>query len=133
MMDQLEARNYLRAKMGRIPATLIVLGAGFCLLCGLIGQSYGEAVLEINAGRGGRMVVIGSRDTVTIDPRQAMMREADILRMIVFGATEKEFKVIHAALGAGLANGTLKPVVGCELPLAEAAEAHHDIMEKKSN
>jgi len=56
MMDQLEARNYLRAKRGRIRATLIVLGAGFCLLCGLIGQSYGDAVLEINAGRGGQPI-----------------------------------------------------------------------------
>ncbi len=98
-----------------------------------------ELLANVNLGRdlqilatGGRVVVIGSRGTVTIDPRHAMMKEADILGMTVFGATEKEFKAIHAALVAGLANGTLTPVVGRELPLAEAARAHHDIMEKKA-
>ncbi len=48
------------------------------------------------------------------------------------GTTDQEFRVIHAALGAGLANGTLTPVVGQDMPLAEAARAHHDIMEKKA-
>jgi thiol-disulfide isomerase/thioredoxin len=56
MMSQLGARNYLRAKTGRIPATLIVLGVWFCLLCRLIGQSYGGAVPEVNAGRGGQPI-----------------------------------------------------------------------------
>jgi thiol-disulfide isomerase/thioredoxin len=56
MMGQLEARNYLRAKTGRIPATLTVLAAGFCLICGLIGPSYGGAVPEVNAGRGGQPI-----------------------------------------------------------------------------
>jgi len=30
---------------------------------------------------------------------------------------------------AGLENGTLRPVVGRELPLAEAARAHKEILE----
>ena len=104
---------------------------GVDVICELLANVNLDRDLEILA-TGGRVVVIGSRGTVTIDPGHAMMREADILGMIVFGATEKEFKAIHAALGAGLANGTLKPVVGCELPLAEAAKAHHDIMGKKA-
>jgi NADPH2:quinone reductase len=98
-----------------------------------------ELLANVNLGRdlevlatGGRVVVIGSRGTVTLDPRQTMAREAEILGMIIFGATEKEFTAIHAALVAGLANGTLRPVVGRELPLSEAAQAHHDIMEKKA-
>lgn len=35
---------------------------------------------------------------------------------------------IFAAIGAGLRNGTLQPVVGTELPLAEAMEAHCRVM-----
>ena len=36
---------------------------------------------------------------------------------------------IHAALVAGLENGTLRPVIGKELPLAEAPQAHRAVME----
>jgi NADPH2:quinone reductase len=36
---------------------------------------------------------------------------------------------IHAALIAGLENRTLNPVVGRELPLADAARAHEAVME----
>jgi len=35
---------------------------------------------------------------------------------------------IHAAIGAGLANGTLRPVVGQELPLKEAVRAHEAVL-----
>ena len=44
-------------------------------------------------------------------------------------ASEREMAGIHAALGAGLENGTLRPVVRKELPLAEAAQAHQAVME----
>ena len=98
-----------------------------------------ELLANVNLGHdleilatGGRIAVIGSRGTVTVDPRFTMMKEATIVGMTVWGATDKEVRAIYAALGAGLANGTLTPVVGRELPLAEAARAHHDIMEKKA-
>ena len=104
---------------------------GVDLICELLADVNLDRDLEILATRG-RVVVIGSRGTVTIDPRRTMMQESDIRGMTIFGATDQEFREIHAALGAGLANGTLKPVVGRELPLAEAAQAHRDIMEKKA-
>jgi NADPH2:quinone reductase len=78
---------------------------------------------------GGRVVVIGSRNTVEIDPRTAMGREAVILGMTLFNASDKELKAMHAAFVAGLENGTLRPVVSREVPLAEAASAHHAVME----
>jgi len=52
MIDKSGARTYLRAMAGR-SATIIVVVAAFCLLWGLIGQSYAGAVQEANAGRGG--------------------------------------------------------------------------------
>jgi NADPH2:quinone reductase len=36
---------------------------------------------------------------------------------------------IHAALGVGLEDGTLKPIVGKEVPLANASRAHREVME----
>ncbi len=78
---------------------------------------------------GGRVVVVGSRGRVEIDPRKAMMREAAILGMTLYNASAKELDSMHAAFVAGLENGTLRPVVSVELPLAEAAKAHHMVME----
>ena len=80
-------------------------------------------------GKGGRVVVIGSRGEVQINPRDLMRRDAAVLGMALLNTSEDEMASIHAALGAGLANGTLTPVVGKELPLAEAAQAHHLVIE----
>ena len=77
----------------------------------------------------GRVVVVGNRGRVEIDARQAMGRDAAILGMTLFNATDADVASIHAALGAGLANGTLTPVIGREFPLAEAALAHEAVME----
>ena len=77
----------------------------------------------------GRVVVVGNRGKTEIDARQAMGRDAAILGMTLFNVTEAEFVEIHAALIAGLTNGTLNPVVGREFPLGEAARAHEAVME----
>ena len=77
----------------------------------------------------GRVVVVGNRGRVEIDARQAMGRDAAILGMTLFNATDADVASIHAALGAGLTNGALTPVIGREFPLAEAARAHQAVME----
>jgi NADPH2:quinone reductase len=81
---------------------------------------------------GGRVVVIGSRGRVEIDPRTAMGKEAAILGMTLYNASENELASMHAAFGEGLENGTLRPVVSRELPLAAAAAAHHAVLEASS-
>jgi NADPH:quinone reductase len=95
-----------------------------------------EMLANVNLGRdlailatGGRVVVVGSRGTVEINPRDLMGRDAAVMGMLLFNASEKELLRIHAALLSGLDNGTLKPVIGRTLPLAEAARAHHAVME----
>jgi NADPH2:quinone reductase len=77
----------------------------------------------------GRVVVVGNRGKTEIDARQAMGRDAAILGMTLFNVNEVDFIEIHAALIAGLTNGTLNPVVGREIPLAEATRAHEGVME----
>jgi NADPH2:quinone reductase len=79
--------------------------------------------------KGGRVVVIGSRGRVEIDPRGAMGRDASIHGMSLLNAAAGELASIHAALVAGLENKTLRPVVGRELPLADAPRAHKAVME----
>ncbi|MBF0506449.1 MAG: NADPH:quinone reductase [Nitrospirae bacterium] len=99
-----------------------------------------EMLANVNLGKdlgalafNGRVVVIGSRGTVEIDPRVAMGFNAAILGMSVLNAGEHELFSIHAALAAGLENGTLRPVIGREFPLSDAARAHHEIMETNAN
>ena len=77
----------------------------------------------------GRIVIIGSRGRVEIDPRVAMGKEASILGMTLYNAGEKDLESMHAAFVAGLSNGTLVPVVSREIPLAEAATAQHAVLE----
>lgn len=77
----------------------------------------------------GRVVVIGNRGTIEIDPRAAMGKDSSILGMSLFNASDEERAGIHAALAAGLENGTLRPVVGQKMPLAEAARAHEAVLE----
>jgi NADPH2:quinone reductase len=81
---------------------------------------------------GGRIVVIGSRGPVQIDPRDTMIRDAAILGMLLSLTPEHDLKAIHSALFAGLANGTLRPVVGKEIPLAEAPKAHREVFESSA-
>ena len=76
----------------------------------------------------GRVVVIGNRGRVDIDARKTMGKDAAILGMTLFNATREEFREIHAGLVAGLGNGTLRPVIGQEFPLADAAKAHEAVM-----
>jgi NADPH:quinone reductase len=77
----------------------------------------------------GRVVVIGSRGDVTITPRDIMSRRASILAFSLWAVQPAEIAEIHAGLIAGMENGTLRPVVGKQLPLAEAARAHKEILE----
>jgi len=72
----------------------------------------------------GRIVVIGNRGTIEINPRAAMQRDAVIMGMVGLNAPETDVASSHAALTAGLANGSLKPVINQELPLKDAPKAH---------
>lgn len=109
----------------------LTCGQGVDMVLEMLANVNLDRDLEILA-LGGRIVVIGSRGRIEIDPRIAMGKEAGILGMTLFNASEKEIESIHAALAAGLANRSLRPVVSRELTLWDAATAHHLIMEASS-
>ena len=116
---------------------------------------YTDAILKATAGRGvdvilemlanvnlgadlmllatrGRVVVIGSRGDVTLTPRDLMAREASIHAFVLWSIPPADAADVHAAILAGLDNATLRPVVGKELPLAEAPRAHKEVMESRA-
>lgn len=76
----------------------------------------------------GRVIVIGNRGEITINPRELMLRRAVARGFTLWAATEAESAEIHAAIAAGLENGTLRPIVGKELPLKDAPQAHQDVL-----
>jgi NADPH2:quinone reductase len=76
----------------------------------------------------GRMVVIGNRGDITITPRDLMARRGTATGFTLWAATEQEWKEMHAAIGAGLENGTLRPVVGKTFALKDAAKAHEEVL-----
>jgi NADPH2:quinone reductase len=76
----------------------------------------------------GRIVVIGNRGTIEINPRSAMNKNAAVIGMALFHASPAQVAAIHAALVEGLGNGTLRPVIAEEIPLAQAPRAHETVM-----
>jgi NADPH:quinone reductase len=81
----------------------------------------------------GRIVVIGNRGTIEINPRAAMQRDAVIMGMTGPNTPERDVASAHAALTAGLANGSLKPVINQELPLKDAPKAHELVIQPGAN
>jgi NADPH2:quinone reductase len=113
---------------------------------------YQESILQATSGRGldiilemlanvnlasdlkllalrGRVIVIGNRGEITINPRDLMTRRASVRGFTLWGIDAAEEASIHAGVTAGIENGTLRPVVGKELPLAEAPRAHTEILQ----
>ena len=78
---------------------------------------------------GGRIVIVGNRGRVEIDPRKIMTKDCAVYGLALWGIPADEVARAHQGIGAGLASGALSPVVGTELPLSEAARAHVLVME----
>lgn len=76
----------------------------------------------------GRVIIIGSRGEITINPRDFMARRSSARGFTLWAATEAELNDCFAGIGSGLTNGALRPIVGKELPLKDAAQAHIDVL-----
>ena len=77
----------------------------------------------------GRVVVVGSRGSLDFTPRLTMLKEATIQGTALWHATALEAADALTAVAAGLRDGVIRPVVGAEMPLREAAAAHRRILE----
>ena len=78
--------------------------------------------------RRGRVVVIGNRGNIEINARLIMQRDSAVFGILYGSLPPDELDGIHCAIVAGLGNGSLRPVVGQEIPLAEASRAHLAVM-----
>jgi len=81
------------------------------------------------AAKYGRIIVIGNRGEITVNPRVAMMKELDIRGIALWNATAAQIEPIMRDILAGVADGSLRPVVSREMRLSEAAAAHLAVLE----
>ena len=101
-------------------------GRGFDVIVEFLANVNLARDMTVLAPRG-RIVVVGNRGQIEIDPRQLMARDASITGMSLFNATEAELRQVHAALYAALEGGILTPRVGRHMSLSEAADAHREV------
>lgn len=104
-----------------------------------LGESGIDLIVEMLANRNldqdlallafqGRVVVVGNRGRVEIDPRQTMAKDSAVLGMSLWNAPESELFEVHQLLAIGLEAGSLTPIVGETYPLAEAGRAQEAVM-----
>ncbi len=72
----------------------------------------------------GRIIIVGNRGEITINPRLTMKKNLDIRGLSLFNATQKELNIIHEALSIGAREGWLKPGCNQIFNLENIAEAH---------
>ena len=103
-------------------------GEGPALILEMLANVNLAADMDL-AAKFGRIIVIGNRGEITINPRVAMMKELDIRGIALWNATPDQVAPMMDDILAGVAEGTLRPIIGREMPLAEAASAHVVVLE----
>lgn len=102
-------------------------GEGFDVILEMLANKNLAKDLLLLAPRG-RVVVIGSRGRIEIDPRLTMGKETDIRGLAIFNATQEESVATHTALISAMERGVLLPAVSREMALEDAPLAHHLVM-----
>jgi NADPH:quinone reductase len=80
----------------------------------------------------GRIVVIGNRGNIEFNPRLTMGKDATIYGMSLFNFSGEDEAEIHREIYKGLSEGYLNPIVGKTFPLADAPQAHTEVIESKA-
>lgn len=120
------AKDYLDEVKNRITA-----GKGIDLILEMLANVNLAKDLPVLA-MNGRVIVIGSRGPIEITPRDTMARNSDIRGMSLMHMSDDERAAIHAAIGAGLENKSLRPIVGKEFSFEDAAKSHVEVIEGKA-
>lgn len=107
--------------------TAITGGRGPDVIVEMLANVNLDHDLAIVAPRG-RIVVVGNRGRIEIDPRRIMTRDAVVTGMIFWNLSGEDLARAHRALFAQFDSGASAPMTGVSLPLADAARAHELVM-----
>ncbi|HQO58176.1 MAG TPA: NADPH:quinone reductase [Candidatus Omnitrophota bacterium] len=103
-------------------------GRGVQIIIEMLANKNLSADLQMLAPNS-RVVIVGCRGEVTINPREAMSRDATICGMSLLNLSAEERLKVFQALDPYFQNGSLSPVIGREFTLQEAPLAHDAIMQ----
>jgi len=84
--------------------------------------------LQILAKRG-RVVVIGSRGQIEINPRDLMSKSSSVVGCMMYNVTEEERKEIIDNIQKGIFENYLSPTIGKKYSLENAFQSHIDILD----
>ena len=122
------AINHKRGRVSRRRSRRLTGGRGPDVILEMLANVNLDHDLTVIAP-GGRIVVIGNRGRVEIDARKIMTKDVSVFGLALWGIPPDEIRRAHEAIVAGLESGALNPVVGTEMPLKDAAQAHQQVME----
>ena len=75
----------------------------------------------------GKIVIIGNRGSIEINPRLAMQKECDILATALWNAPKDEYEQsIHGVIGM-LKSGALRPIIGKTFSLQKASQSFEEL------
>jgi NADPH2:quinone reductase len=106
-------------------------GRGPDVILEMLANENLDADLDLIAPKG-RIVIIGNRGRIEVDPRKVMAKESTIGGFMLWGVSTEELAPIYQDLIQGLEQGVLVPVVGQEFPLVQAPGAHEAIMNQRA-
>lgn len=124
--DDEGAKDYL--DLAKEKKARMLPDGGFDVVLEMAAHSNLPSDLKL-VGRRGRICIIGSRaEEVSVNPRAFMSVEAQVMGVFMPMASPEELAFVHKGLIYAMRSKQLVPVVGRELPMTEAAQAHTDVM-----
>jgi NADPH:quinone reductase len=103
-------------------------GQGPALILEMLANVNLVADMDV-AAKYGRIVIIGNRGEITINARVAMMKELDIRGTALWNVNPTQVPWMLKDIVDAAAAGAVRPVIGREMPLGEAAAAHVAVLQ----
>jgi len=84
--------------------------------------------LQILRWKRGRVVVIGNRGTIEVNPRLLMAKETSVTGVTLFTSDQDDLQMMYSHINALIKSNCLKPVIAKVYSLADAAQAQADVI-----
>ncbi|CAF0822396.1 unnamed protein product [Brachionus calyciflorus] len=84
--------------------------------------------IQILKWKKGRVMVVGNRGAIEMNPRFLMAKETSVTGITLFTSDEEDFHLMYNHLDALIKQKSIRPVMGHFYSIQEANKAHHDVI-----